>query len=59
MFFRRVMVILNIEVKVPGKEVGHKIGNPTNAEPESDSKPAQSVQSKLPSHPQQQNGNMS
>ncbi|XP_029048687.1 replication protein A 70 kDa DNA-binding subunit [Osmia bicornis bicornis] len=52
---KRVMVILNIEVKVPGKEVGHKIGNPTSAESESDSKPVQSVQSKLASHPPQQN----
>ena len=52
---KRVMVILNIEVKVPGKEVGHKIGNPTSADSESDSKPVQSVQSKLASHPPQQN----
>ena len=37
---KRVMVILNIEVKVPGDKVGHKIGNPSNAEPESDSKPS-------------------
>ncbi|XP_053984210.1 replication protein A 70 kDa DNA-binding subunit [Hylaeus anthracinus] len=41
---KRVMVILNIEVKVPGSEVGHKIGNPTNAEADSESKPAQSAQ---------------
>ncbi|XP_076667304.1 replication protein A 70 isoform X2 [Andrena cerasifolii] len=41
---KRVMVILSIEVKVPGDQVGHKIGNPSNAEPESDSKPALSVQ---------------
>ncbi|KZC11216.1 Replication protein A 70 kDa DNA-binding subunit [Dufourea novaeangliae] len=38
---KRVMVILNIEVKCPGDEVSHKIGNPSNAETESDSKPAQ------------------
>lgn len=38
-FVRRVMVILSIDVVAPGSEVGHKIGNPTNAdnkaEPES------------------------
>ncbi|XP_034177571.1 replication protein A 70 [Osmia lignaria lignaria] len=56
---KRVMVILNIEVKVPGKEVGHKIGNPTSAESESDSKPVPSVQSKLASHPPQQNDSAS
>ncbi|KAG7204042.1 hypothetical protein KM043_001901 [Ampulex compressa] len=42
---KRVMVILNLDLKVPGSEVGCKIGNPTNAESstesESDSKPAQ------------------
>ena len=37
---KRVMVILSIEVKVPGDQVGHKIGNPSNAESESDSKPS-------------------
>nr|XP_033324078.1 replication protein A 70 kDa DNA-binding subunit [Megalopta genalis] len=41
---KRVMVILNIEVKVPGEEVGQKIGNPTNAESEGDSKQAPSTQ---------------
>ncbi|XP_076637806.1 replication protein A 70 [Colletes latitarsis] len=41
---KRVMVILNIEVKFPGSEVGHKIGNPTNAEVESDSKVVPSAQ---------------
>jgi len=37
------MVILSIDVIAPGNEVGHKIGNPTNAEsktePESTMKP--------------------
>lgn len=46
------MVILNIDLKVPGDEVGHKIGNPTNAEADGDSKPqaqiAQSAQSVVP-----------
>ncbi|XP_076284159.1 replication protein A 70 [Lasioglossum baleicum] len=51
---KRVMVILNIEVKVPGDQVGHKIGNPTNAEPEPDSKPAQSAPLTRPS-PQKKN----
>lgn len=46
-------MILNIDVKVPGSEVGHKIGNPTSAEPENDSKSAQ------PPPPQQKNGNIS
>ncbi|XP_031833471.1 replication protein A 70 [Nomia melanderi] len=41
---KRVMVILNIDVKVPGNEVGHRIGNPINADFEGDSKPAQSAQ---------------
>ncbi|XP_076234444.1 replication protein A 70 [Calliopsis andreniformis] len=41
---KRVMVILNIDVKVPGEEVGHKIGNPSNSELETDSKPAQAMQ---------------
>ncbi|XP_076656555.1 replication protein A 70 [Halictus rubicundus] len=51
---KRVMVILNIEVKVPGDQVGHKIGNPTNAEPEPDSKPAESASITKPS-PQKKN----
>ena len=40
------MVILNIDMKVPGEQVGQKIGNPTNAEPDGDSKstPGQSAQ---------------
>lgn len=46
---KRVIVILNIDVKVPGSEVGHKIGNPTSAEPENDSKSVQ------PPPPQQKN----
>lgn len=29
---RRVMVILNIDVKIPGAEVGRKIGEPTQQE---------------------------
>lgn len=34
---RRVMVILSTNVIAPGSEVGHRIGNPTNAEkPERD-----------------------
>lgn len=35
------MVVLNIDVKVPGEQVGRKIGNPTNAEADSDSKSAE------------------
>lgn len=38
------MVILNIDVKVPGVDVGHKIGNPTNAEADGDAKPTHSGQ---------------
>ncbi|KAK1118340.1 hypothetical protein K0M31_015043 [Melipona bicolor] len=45
---KRVMVILNIDMKVPGEQVGQKIGNPTNAEADGDSKsttqPGQSAQ---------------
>ncbi|KOC64699.1 Replication protein A 70 kDa DNA-binding subunit [Habropoda laboriosa] len=48
---KRVMVILNIDLKVPGDEVGHKIGNPTNAEADCDSKLAQPP----PQQQQQQN----
>ncbi|XP_060826818.1 replication protein A 70 kDa DNA-binding subunit isoform X2 [Bombus pascuorum] len=39
------MVILSADLKVAGDEVGHKIGNPTNADADGESKPAQSVQS--------------
>lgn len=42
---KRVMVILSVDLKVAGDEVGHKIGNPTNADADGESKPAQSVQS--------------
>ncbi|CAK9822669.1 Replication protein A 70 kDa DNA-binding subunit [Anthophora retusa] len=48
---KRVMVILSIDLKVSGDEVGHKIGNPTNAEVDSDYKAAQPA----PPPPQQQN----
>ncbi|CAL7949670.1 unnamed protein product [Xylocopa violacea] len=41
---KRVMVILSIDVKVPGDQVGHKIGNPTSGEPDGDSRPAQPAQ---------------
>lgn len=54
MNFRRVMVILNIDLKVPGDEVGHKIGNPTNAEADSDSKPQAQIAQSAQSVPQQQ-----
>ncbi|OAD56898.1 Replication protein A 70 kDa DNA-binding subunit [Eufriesea mexicana] len=55
---KRVMVILNIDLKVPGNEVGHKIGNPTNVEADADAKPPQSAQSVEPS-PQNQNNSIS
>ncbi|XP_016913881.2 replication protein A 70 kDa DNA-binding subunit [Apis cerana] len=51
---KRVMVILNIDLKVPGDEVGHKIGNPTNAEADSDSKPQAQIAQSAQSVPQQQ-----
>ncbi|XP_017888998.1 replication protein A 70 kDa DNA-binding subunit [Ceratina calcarata] len=41
---KRVMVILSIDIKVPGEEVGCKIGDPTS-EDSTDSKSGQSVQS--------------
>lgn len=54
------MVILNIDLKVSGDEVGHKIGNPTNAETEGDSKQAQIVQSAQSAQPvPQQQSNIS
>jgi hypothetical protein len=33
------MVILSIDVVAPGNEVGHKIGNPTNAESKTEPEP--------------------
>ncbi|KAH0947912.1 hypothetical protein HN011_011695 [Eciton burchellii] len=36
---KRVMVILSIDVVAPGNEVGHKIGNPTNAESKTEPEP--------------------
>jgi len=33
------MVILSIDVIAPGDEVGHKIGNPTNAENKTEPEP--------------------
>lgn len=45
------MVILNIDVKVPGVDVGHKIGNPTNAEADGDAKPTHSGQTAQSSPP--------
>ncbi|XP_078035278.1 replication protein A 70 [Augochlora pura] len=55
---KRVMVILNIEIKVPGEEVGRKIGNPTNADSEGDSKPAQSAAQPVKSPPRQRNDSL-
>lgn len=49
------MVILSVDLKVAGDEVGHKIGNPTNADADGESKPAQSVQSAQTTSQQQSN----
>lgn len=49
------MVILSVDLKVAGDEVGCKIGNPTNADADSESKPAQNVQSAQTASQQQSN----
>lgn len=54
-YFRRVMVILSVDLKVAGDEVGHKIGNPTNADADGESKPVQSAQSAQAASQQQSN----